>query len=88
MRKLPTILIVLAVGTLVNAAYDFQGGDAADMASADSILDVVFISDTSPSMNDDIDNISNGKRLAALRCSLLLIGVRISCDCQQYGTTR
>ena len=64
MRKLFVILIVLPIGTAANAAYDFEGGDAANMGSANSILDIAFISDTSPSMNDDIDNISNAIQAA------------------------
>ncbi|MBN2133017.1 MAG: hypothetical protein JW741_26190 [Sedimentisphaerales bacterium] len=78
MRKLLAISIALALGTASSAAYDFQGGDAADMASADSILDIVFISDTSASMSDDIDNISNSIQAALnnMDCPLGDIWVR------------
>lgn len=57
------ILILAAMflfGFAINAsAYYFEAGDAADQASADVVLDIVFASDTSTSMNDEMTAISN-----------------------------
>ena len=52
--------VIFLVGFAMNAsAYYFQAGDAADQASADVVLDIVFASDTSGSMNDEMNAISN-----------------------------
>jgi len=56
MRKLLVILIVLVIAATANAATKY-GGDADSAAAADSILDIVFVMDTSGSMNDDMANI-------------------------------
>ncbi len=50
-------LLVMSI-FLTNASATFiTGGDAVDQASADDILDIVFVIDTSGSMYDDIDAI-------------------------------
>ncbi len=50
-------LLVMSI-FLTNASATFiTGGDAADQASADDILDIVFVIDTSGSMYDDINAI-------------------------------
>lgn len=55
------VLAVLMLGGMSTGVYasSMAGGDAADQASADSILDIVFAIDTSGSMNDDITSIGN-----------------------------
>ena len=57
-RQIMLLTIVLALAGTAGADYAFQGGDAATINVADSILDIVFISDTSGSMYDDMDSIS------------------------------
>jgi hypothetical protein len=52
------LLITLFISTTASAAY-ITGGDAATIADATSILDIVFVSDTSASMNDEMTFISN-----------------------------
>ncbi len=42
----------------LSSAAMLTGGNAADMGSADAVLDIVFASDTSGSMYDEIDGIS------------------------------
>lgn len=61
MRKslFSTVAAVLMTASMAGAQYDFMGGDAAAINLADSVLDIVFISDTSGSMSDDIDAISS-----------------------------
>lgn len=61
MKKFLFLLIVMIItGFAMNAsAYHFEAGDAADQASADVILDIVFASDTSYSMNDEMTTISS-----------------------------
>lgn len=50
---------MLFSGFAINAsAYYFEAGDAADQASADTILDIVFVIDTSVSMGDEASGIS------------------------------
>jgi len=63
MKKLFVILIALVIGTAANGATKY-GGDAASAAVADSILDIVFVMDTSGSMNDDMANIQASIDLA------------------------
>jgi len=53
-----TVLLLTGMSTGVFATSMF-GGDAADQASADSILDIVFAIDTSGSMWDDISAIGD-----------------------------
>lgn len=49
---------MLVMGFAMSASASFiTGGDAADQASADDILDIVFVIDTSGSMTDDINAI-------------------------------
>lgn len=62
MRKVLFLMLVclFVVGIGGNAlAYYFIGGDASSQAAADDVLDIVFISDTSLSMHDEIIAISN-----------------------------
>jgi hypothetical protein len=62
MRKflVGVITFMLIAGFAVSAsAYYFEAGDAADQASADVILDIVFVADTSASMYDELDAISS-----------------------------
>ncbi len=51
-------LMILGFSMNASASY-ITGGDAADQASADVVLDIVFVSDTSGSMNDEMSAISN-----------------------------
>ncbi len=51
-------MMVLGFSMNASASY-FTGGDAVDQASADVVLDIVFVSDTSGSMNDEMLAISN-----------------------------
>lgn len=49
---------LISLGVATNAsASSLIGGDAVNQASADSILDIVFVIDTSGSMSDDINAI-------------------------------
>lgn len=50
-------LLTMAMATPATAGY-LQGGDAADKASADVILDIAFAIDTSGSMSDEASGIS------------------------------
>lgn len=55
------LMVMLAVGSYGGqvAASTLTGGDAADQASADAILDIVFAIDTSGSMYDDLNAIAS-----------------------------
>ena len=61
MKKLITILAVLAFLAMpvASMASVIFGGDAADQASADDILDIIFLIDVSGSMYDDINAIGS-----------------------------
>lgn len=52
------IMVTLGFSMNASASY-FMGGDAVDQASADVVLDIVFVSDTSGSMSDEMSAISN-----------------------------
>jgi hypothetical protein len=56
---LATTVTAAAFATGGAQAAAIVGGDAVDQASADSILDIVFVIDTSGSMSDDITAIGN-----------------------------
>lgn len=53
-----TIFLLLGLAANASATY-FEAGDAADQASADVVLDIVFVADTSGSMYDELTAISN-----------------------------
>ncbi len=77
MRNLLSFLcVVLCVSTLY-AGYT-TGGDAASQAAATGILDIVFAIDTSGSMDDDAQSISNAvsNAINSLECSKGDIWVR------------
>jgi hypothetical protein len=71
------VTVVLLLISSANASV-LIGGDAADQASADSVLDIVFAIDTSGSMYDDIDAISAAAQAAItqMNCPLGDIYVR------------
>lgn len=61
MKKMILLFAVISTFLLCgksDAAY-FTGGDASDIDTATSILDIVFVSDTSASMQDEMTFISN-----------------------------
>lgn len=58
---LATGLLTVSMATSASAGY-LEGGDAADKASADVILDIAFAIDTSGSMWDDIAQIASSMR--------------------------
>lgn len=51
------LLGALSAASVAASASFLEGGDASSQADADSILDIVFVIDTSGSMRDDIDDI-------------------------------
>ncbi len=55
----PLTLLFIVCFSMNGLAYYFEAGDAADQASADVVLDIVFASDTSGSMYDEMTAISN-----------------------------
>lgn len=55
---LVAVMLWLGMGLPVYAS-SMTGGDAGSQALADSVLDIVFATDTSNSMNDEINGISN-----------------------------
>lgn len=64
MKKISLLILasLLSLGFTCQAFggyHDFMGGDAADQVSADAILDIVFVIDTSGSMSDEASSISN-----------------------------
>lgn len=62
MKKILLLMVIFGIilGLSLNAsAHYFEAGDAIDQASADVVLDIVFASDTSVSMNDEMTAISN-----------------------------
>ncbi|GAB6097476.1 hypothetical protein JCM14469_37300 [Desulfatiferula olefinivorans] len=61
MKKFSIFGMVLCLVLLCNQAFCgyITGGDAASITDATSILDIVFVSDTSASMNDEMGFISN-----------------------------
>ncbi len=52
------MLIAMLFAVSASASY-FEAGDAANQASADVILDIVFVADTSGSMYDEINGIAS-----------------------------
>jgi len=57
------LLLLSGFFTCASASY-MTGGDATDQASADDILDIVFVIDTSGSMYDDINAIGSAAESA------------------------
>lgn len=55
---LATMMAFLGFAMTASAAY-YTGGDASSQATADDILDIVFVFDTSGSMNDEISAVNN-----------------------------
>lgn len=55
---LSLIVLFLCFSTTQALATTMTGGDAADQASADVLLDIAFVMDTSGSMYDEIDQLS------------------------------
>lgn len=73
------IMLCLSAGITPKAnAYPITGGDAVDQASADDILDIVFVTDTSASMGDEIATITSlmGNIVANLDCPECNVWVR------------
>jgi hypothetical protein len=66
------------VGASSSQAYTVVGGDAANQASADAIVDIVIAFDTSGSMSDDIDAIQSAVNnvIANLNCADIDVWVR------------
>ncbi len=60
MKKRFLLFLVFSTAVVVNSAsgYYTTGGDAASQALANSVIDIVFVTDTSGSMSDDTDGIS------------------------------
>ncbi len=62
MRKFQIFLLAafFLIGFSLNASASYYtGGDAGSQAAADVVLDIVFVSDTSGSMNDEMSTISD-----------------------------
>jgi hypothetical protein len=78
MKKLKLLALFLGLCLLSGNAFGafITGGDAATLGAATSILDIVFVSDTSASMNDEMSFISN---------NISYIVTHIDCpDCDVY----
>lgn len=81
MKKLLILMasVMLVMGFAMSAAASYlEGGDAADQASADVVLDIVFAADTSASMSDEIAYISGAVNdiVANLECPECDVWVR------------
>lgn len=89
MKKIKILLLLIFSLFLISSAQASQiiGGDALDQASADDILDIIFLIDTSGSMYDDINAIGSVAQsvIQNLQCPDCDVYVRATFAGLQYG---